>query len=140
VTGRLDALTVPKMRRVVEIKSIPHRAAGYIPKDDHVRQLNLYVHRVRQEPGYEDYSGTLTYLIKDATKGQPVLRAFSVPYDRELALDTLEAFHDALWMVEGDEVPPRPEGYTPSRFPCAYCVYASHCWSAPMTAKDREVP
>lgn len=130
VSGRLDVLAVPSLKRVIEVKTTPHRATAYLPKEEHIRQTNLYVHRIRAMEGFEDYDGTLAYFVKDAAKGQPVILPYRIPYDEKLAVESLEAFHDALWVAEGESRPKRPEGFTQTKFPCGYCSFKTHCWSA----------
>jgi len=129
VSGRLDVLLIPKWKRVVEVKSVPCAMLPYLPKQDHVAQLNLYLHGIGKEPEYVGFHGTLLYVVKDARKGQPVCRAFEVPYDTKAALRTLNAYVRARQAATGPTEPPRPMGFTGSTYPCAYCVFQTHCWS-----------
>ena len=129
VSGRLDVLLIPKWKRVVEVKSIPYAMLPYLPKADHIAQLNLYLHGIRQEPEYTGFDGTLLYVVKDARKGQPVCRAYEILYSPKNALVTLNAYMRGRQAATGPTVPPRPKGFTRSTYPCAYCVFQTYCWS-----------
>ena len=129
LAGRLDVLLIPTWKRVVEVKSIPYAMLPYLPKADHIAQLNLYLHGIRREPEYTGFDGTLLYVVKDARKGQAVCRAYEIPYNPETALVTLNAYVRARQAAIGPTVPPRPKGFTTSAYPCGYCVFRTHCWS-----------
>lgn len=129
VTGRLDVL-LSRDHEVVEVKTATRKQAKYLPKADHLAQCNLYVHGVKQFREYADTpGGEVLYAFKDAAKGQPIQASYPVPYDRELAQQTLVAFGAAFDVATGEEMPDRPRGFTPSGFPCSYCQFQKTCWS-----------
>lgn len=136
VSGRVDFLvTLPEFHSIVELKSINSRSMGFTlrkqepGKDDHRRQLNLYLHAAAQEQleGGPFDKGYLIYVVKDATKGEPPLHAFEVAYNKNIA----EA--DLLWLArlkkqaDAKSDPGIPTGYTKSKYPCNYCGWQSYC-------------
>jgi len=134
VKGRLDILTDPRLRRIVEVKTIPYEMHPHIPKEEHIHQLLLYMHyfRMSSAPDYEElagYDGSLVYISKNSRKGQPVLWAYRVQYDPARVLSVLGEFLRAYWTARGEEIPERPKGFTHTKYPCAYCVFQTTCWS-----------
>lgn len=129
VTGRLDIL-LSRDRTIVEVKTATQKQRKYLPKVDHIAQCNLYLHGVQQLREYEDVtSGEVLYVFKDAAKGQPIQQSYAVPYDKTLAQETLKAFGAAFDVARGEDMPDRPEGFSPSKFPCSYCAFQTACWS-----------
>jgi CRISPR/Cas system-associated exonuclease Cas4 (RecB family) len=128
LTGRADAITWPTLRRVVEVKTVPARARKHLPRDEHVRQLALYYYALHERHSLE--GGTLLYVVKDATKGMPVVLTFDFLADELLAVarETREAMREAYPRLTGIDVPDRPQGYSPQEYPCSYCSYRSRCW------------
>lgn len=140
LSGRLDIL-LSRDRKVVEVKSTTLKQRSYLPKKDHLAQCLLYIHAVRQIPEYSDVSGGIVaYFCKDAAKGQPVLLEFPVEYDPAEAGKILYDFVIAWRVANRPQLPQRPRGYTPSKFPCAYCVYRTHCWSGLDSQQAQDVP
>jgi len=130
VSGRLDVLLRPQEKALVEVKTATLKQRNYLPKADHIAQANLYVHRARELPEYDWLEGAiLYYAFKDPAKGQPVDLEFSIPYDAMAAETALSAFDRAYRVAKGAALPDRPQGFTPSRFPCSYCSFLSVCWS-----------
>jgi CRISPR/Cas system-associated exonuclease Cas4 (RecB family) len=135
LSGRLDLLLAGNLKRVVEIKTIPIAQEPYLPKQEHIRQLNLYLDFVRRQPDYADYQGTLAYVFKDARKGMPTSKPFYVEYDAGDAQTTLRAYQTAWDTARGMLIPERPTKYTQSKWPCAYCSFLTQCWKT----DDRKV-
>ena len=131
VSGRLDILMAPSLKRVVEVKTAALRQQPYLPKEDHVGQLNMYLHKILDDPEYQGWKGSLFYSFKDAAMGQPTRLAFTVEYDPEAALKFLDTTSKAYAAVTGDALPDRPMGFTASKFPCSYCTHADECWNRP---------
>jgi CRISPR/Cas system-associated exonuclease Cas4 (RecB family) len=137
VTGRkdFDGIRLLWQSSIVELKSTNSRSMAWTlkrgdqGKPDHRRQLNLYLHASRMEVGY------LVYLVKDATKGEPILHAWAVDYDEEQALADLEAMAMANALAQIQRPPAIPEGMKQSAYPCSYCSYRTHCWLAASIAQ-----
>ena len=145
VTGRADFLvSLPQFRSLIEMKSINSRAMkwmlknGEAGKEDHKRQLNLYLHASDlslltvdspegQRPMYFD-KGYLVYVVKDATKGEPPVHAFELEYSRRRALGDIEEMSAVAAMAKNNEIPEIPSGYTRNKYPCSYCPYKERCW------------
>lgn len=143
-TGRIDYLIEsPSNGFIAELKSINKSAAyfmmkdeqekGLRGKDDHRKQLNLYLHasRLGLIPGVEhpyEY-GYLVYGIKGTVKGEPKLRVYRVDYDAHEAANDLQVMATAHEMAIAGAVPPRPSAYSRTAFPCSYCGFRDLCWS-----------
>lgn len=142
VTGRTDVL-LSKDLRVVEIKTATLKQRKYLPKPEHLAQCLLYIHALRQYPAYANTcNGVVLYVYKDPARGQPVSDEFPVPYDEQAALNHLRAFREAFRVATSESLPARPDGFSPSGFPCSYCAYRmSTCWSGlPDKLEGEEVP
>jgi hypothetical protein len=132
VTGRKDFDGVRLLWRgsVVELKSSNSRAMSFMLKSgqqgraEHRKQINLYLHSKGGGTGY------LVYVVKDATKGEPIIHAFRVDYDEAMALSDLGALAAAYDMAKSGSLPAIPEGYDRTKFPCTYCNHRGNCWSA----------
>lgn len=135
VTGRKDfGIKLLWRNSIVELKSTNSRAMGFMLKTgekgkaDHRKQLNLYLHASNVPVGY------LVYLVKDATKGEPILHAWEVEYDMGQAHNDLMALSLADEIAKRGELAPVPEGYSNTKYPCTYCNWRSACWKT--TAKQ----
>lgn len=126
LSGRLDVLL--RDGWVVEVKTTTLKARNYIPKSDHLAQANLYVHALRQQ-GYPVHGSVVFYAFRDPAKGQVVSREFAQPYDPTAAQVLLDAFRAAWEVATGPTIPERPSRFSPSAFPCSYCVMDLSCWS-----------
>lgn len=141
VSGRVDFLIEinddTQSKAIVELKSTSSRAMGMMlrngeqGKEDHRRQLNLYLHASRLGLLPDQYShGYLVYIVKDGIKGEPVAHSWRVDYDEQQALDDLASLDGAKQLADANLVPPIPTGYSRSKFPCSYCGYRSLCWGS----------
>lgn len=123
---------------LIELKSTSSRAMammlknGERGKDDHRRQLNLYLHgsQIKLPQFKRAYdTGLLLYIVKDCIKGEPIAHAWSVAYDREQAeadVTGLAAIHAEV--KRGATPPQIPSGYAFGKYPCSYCQYQLRCW------------
>jgi hypothetical protein len=129
ITGRrdFDAVRVQDGDVVWELKASNARSLSFLlkrgtPNDDHVSQLNLYLHATGKARGY------LVVFAMGSTKGEPNLHAWIVDYDRERAERDIAALVEADAKAKRREVPPIPADYKPSAFPCSYCNHRGNCW------------
>jgi CRISPR/Cas system-associated exonuclease Cas4 (RecB family) len=129
VTGRKDfGVKLLWRESVVELKSINSRAMAFMLKSgergkpDHRRQLNLYLRASGLSVGH------LVYLVKDATKGEPILHAWEVEYDAERADADIAALVLADEIAKRGELAPIPEGNQQNKYPCTYCNWRTACW------------
>ena len=130
VTGRKDFAGIRMLWRgsIVELKSTNSRAMGWMlkrgecGKDEHRRQLNLYLYAEQVDVGY------LVYLVKDATKGEPILHAWAVERDDDKARNDLQALSGAHEIAQRGKIAPIPEGNSQKAYPCTYCDFRTRCW------------
>jgi CRISPR/Cas system-associated exonuclease Cas4 (RecB family) len=130
VTGRkdFDGIRLLWHGAIVELKSTSSRSMSWTlkkgeqGKEDHRRQLNLYLYASGTPFGY------LVYLVKDATRGEPILHAYLVELDEAQARNDLQAMASAHELAKASKLPAIPEGNKKSTFPCSYCVYRKLCW------------
>jgi hypothetical protein len=141
VSGRSDFLVrLPYGQRqvLIELKSASSRSMsfgikkGEQGKDDHRRQLNLYLHASQLgllPEGWGPFDeGYLVYGVKDATKGEPPFFPYLVAYDEDLALNDLRNLAQLHAVAKlGGDIPIPDESYTKRKFPCGWCSYATHC-------------
>jgi len=112
VYGRADFMLLNNV--LVELKSISSRSMGWTLKreengrPEHNSQANLYL-RASQEGTLGDETmgafplldlAYLVYVVKDSTKGEPVVHAFEVPYSPRKAMEDLEFFAGIWWDFE----------------------------------------
>lgn len=148
ITGRIDALaTFPDLHMMIEVKSINSRSMGFMVRngepgrEDHRMQLLMYLHESHVRQGQQAlglYStdttydhGILFYGIKDAVKGEPVLHAFYVKYDKAKAEQELARMVAAA--RNGDPgVPQKFIDHKKSKgklhWRCLYCPYKTMHW------------
>lgn len=130
ITGRRDFDAVRLSldeETLIELKSSNARAVGFLvkrgaPNEDHVKQANLYLHATGRKKAY------LVYLVTGSTKGEPVLHAWRVDYDRAGAEADIAALAEADRNAKARRVPSIPTGYTRNAFPCGYCSYKGLCF------------
>jgi CRISPR/Cas system-associated exonuclease Cas4 (RecB family) len=136
VTGRKDfGIKLLWRQSIVELKSTNSRSMAFMLKSgekgkaDHRKQLNLYLHASKfPHPLGAVDTGYLVYVVKDATKGEPILHAWEVEYDEGQANNDLMALSLADEIAKRGELAPVPEGYSSTKFPCTYCNWRSACW------------
>ncbi len=135
ITGRRDfsAVRVELLDSILELKSTNARAMGFLlkrgtPNDEHVRQLNLYLHAACKAKGY------LVYLVAGSTKGEPILHAWTVNYDGLMAALDVTRLEVAAEFARQGKTPAIPHGYKPSAYPCSYCSMKDFCWGEPTPA------
>jgi hypothetical protein len=159
VTGRADFLVaLEKFDSILELKSINSRSLKWMlkkqeaGKEDHRRQLNLYLHaskngllrvptwmtvgegdrKIKAEVGTRPLffdKGFLVYIVKDATKGEPPVHAFEVQYSERRAKADLADMWRVYELALVDADPGIPDGYKRNAYPCNYCPFQDRCWS-----------
>lgn len=121
-----QALEIPD-GSTVELKATNSRAIAFLLKrgdgrDEHKAQLNLYL------KADDETIGFLVYVVKDATKGEPIAHAWAVEYDDVKASDNLHVLAFADELAKRGELPSIPDGMKQGAFPCTYCNYRTRCW------------
>lgn len=157
ISGRIDLLVeipddlreqIPGLdeRELWEIKTKNSRAMGWTIKrggpakdDNYVRQVNGYLHAAAEgkipKPTYA--RARLVYTAVGATKGEPLLHAWFVEYDRDQAERDIASLASLAQMAKSGVDPGIPEAYAeehrktgkPPLFPCGYCDYRGHCFT-----------
>lgn len=122
---------------LVECKSINSRAMSWMlkkgdnGKDDHRLQNAgyLYGSHFVGSPIKPHQDGKIVYIVKDATKGEPVMFEASFTMESEMPnIETeLTILTDTARGVERGVIPEIPEGYKFSAYPCTYCDWQRHC-------------
>jgi hypothetical protein len=132
--------TIPELAEIpdgaiIELKSINSRSASWMlkkgeeGKSEHRRQLGLYLKAKDAALGF------LIYLVKDATKGEPILHAWAVEPDDAQANNDLQSLSLAYELAKSGTVAPIPAEYKKSAYPCSYCQYRAHCWEPDFNLK-----
>lgn len=132
---------------VIELKSINSRSMGFMLRSgeqgrgEHRKQLRLYRYAAICDAPSTTESGEeidlrpytmagwyLAYVVKDATKGEPNIHAFEVPYEREAVEDDLLFLATVNSLADREEEPGIPSGYKWSGYPCSYCSHRNYCF------------
>lgn len=126
--ARMDAV-VPSENLIVEIKKAKFAAIDYLPKREHVLQLQGYMH-------FSPYKrGIVLYGIVGVGLSEV---AFDVDYEPATGAAIEAELEYLRGLVDRGEPPPVPSGYVPTRWPCSWydkelgvqhwCAYGQHCW------------
>lgn len=155
VVGKLDFL-FDRSNRIIELKTTSSRALGMMirhgeqGRDEHRRQLNLYLHAsqlglLKQEDGTPFPpmdSGHLVYVTKDATRGEPVVVAWEVPYNRLVAEADVLTLGTTYDLAQQGMDPGVPGEYLTAyrengklHWRCNYCHFKGHCWELTDTGR-----
>lgn len=128
ISGRADAVLSDGDRLyVLDIKSINSMAFRKLkePKENHVNQIQLYLHYLDPD------DGILLYVSKDDQK----LKEFEVKYDPQRAESLLSALRDLKDKIDNDVVPGRLPDY-PRNWQCKYCSFKEICKMGENTEMD----
>lgn len=138
VEGGLDSYRLP---RIVECKTVNrHSAAFGLPKEEHILQVQAYMHFGRFGPvGVACNKAEIVYFLKGRRLDW---RVFPVIYSPTVGLQIEDDLHTLWTYVKDGDIPSIPDGYAHDAYPCYwrtvsegtehYCEMYDHCW-------DREV-
>ncbi len=139
-TGHID-LWVEPMHHLVECKTTKVSRRALLPLDEHLDQVNLYLHFWGNNHGA---TAEIAYLLKETGE----ILTFPVVYDPQRIPRLLERLDQILIAVQIDQQPlPIPEEAAPFQFPCgwmdaygqfAQCPFWAHCWGAPTIPEDAD--
>ena len=119
IGGRADAvLSDGKDLYVLDIKSMNSMTFKTLtqPKEDHVNQLQLYLHFL------DPQKGILLYVNKDTQE----LKEFVVSYDAKRVQSLLNKLKDLKTKIDANIIPQRiPEW--PNNWQCKYCSFKEIC-------------
>lgn len=153
ITGRIDFCFLSS-GRLIELKTTSSRAMGFMLRNqeqgrtEHRLQAMLYLHASRfgkvlvngEQVNIDE--AYLAYITKDATKGEPAVNAWHVPYDETIvgeALDYLASIDAAAKAGRKPSIPiefiQRWKDKGNPGFPCSYCSFKQHCWNVGETGK-----
>lgn len=141
ISGRTDFLVeLPALLdSIIELKTINSRSMqwmvkrGEYGKSAHRHQLNLYLEASQrglvvidgEEKNWD--LGYLTYILKDAVKGEPSIVTWIQHYDAKMAADDIAELTALKEAASLGVLPPRPYE-RPAWWPCHYCPYEITCW------------
>lgn len=119
ITGRADAiLSDSRDLYVLDIKSINGQIFKSLaePKEEHINQIQLYLHFFKQK------KGILLYVNKDTQE----LKEFFVNYKAEIAQSLLNKLRDLKSKIDKNIVPNRIPAW-PDNWQCQYCQFKEIC-------------
>jgi CRISPR/Cas system-associated exonuclease Cas4 (RecB family) len=119
ITGRADAIVSDgKDLYVLDIKSINGQIFNSLnePKEEHINQIQLYLHFFKQK------KGILLYVNKDTQD----LKEFFVDYNSEIAKNLLKELQILKTKIEKNIIPSRLADW-PENWQCQYCPFKSIC-------------
>jgi CRISPR/Cas system-associated exonuclease Cas4 (RecB family) len=122
ITGRADAiLSDGKELYVLDIKSINGQIFKSLqePKEEHINQIQLYLHFFKQK------KGILLYVNKDTQD----LKEFFVDYNPQIVQNLLKGLGDLKIKIERNIIPDRIPGW-PEDWQCQYCQFKEICLTA----------
>ena len=119
ISGRIDNLILAKEQNkkiLIEVKStkfLPSEA-----KQDHISQLQLYMHNTNI------HDGTILYIQKDNLQA----KSFDFPYDKNQAEEIIKRFHGLHHCLKQNILPPAESKLIPEKsWACDYCEYKNEC-------------
>jgi len=127
IRGRADAIISDgKDLYVLDIKSINSMLFKSLesPKEEHINQIQLYLHFL------DPKKGILLYVNKDTQE----LKEFIVKYDPQRVQSLLKILYDLKKKIDANIVPARIPGW-PDDWQCQYCPFKEIC----LTAGEGEV-
>jgi CRISPR/Cas system-associated exonuclease Cas4 (RecB family) len=119
ITGRADAiLSDGKELYVLDIKSINGQIFKSLnePKEEHINQIQLYLHFFKQK------KGILLYVNKDTQE----LREFPIDYDPKISQFLLKELNDLKIQIDKNIIPSRIPSW-PDNWQCQYCQFKEIC-------------
>jgi CRISPR/Cas system-associated exonuclease Cas4 (RecB family) len=119
ITGRADAiLSDGKELYVLDIKSINGQIFKSLnePKEEHINQIQLYLHFFKQK------KGILLYVNKDTQE----LKEFLVDYDLEIPQTLLKGLSELKTKIDANVIPSRISDW-PENWQCKYCQFKEIC-------------
>lgn len=119
ISGRADAiLSDGKDLYVLDIKSINSMVFKNLnePKEDHINQVQLYLHFL------DPKKGILLYVNKDTQE----LKEFQFSYDSKRTKYLLSELADLKTKIDSDVIPPRIPDW-PNNWQCRYCAFKEIC-------------
>ncbi|BDG61893.1 PD-(D/E)XK nuclease family protein [Caldinitratiruptor microaerophilus] len=122
--GHIDLWVAPE-RHIVECKTTQAKSRDYLPMDQHLAQVQMYLHFWGR---HRSATAEVAYVIKETAE----VVSFPVQYNRYWAEELEEGLRRIAQHVTEGRPAPVPEGYSPDSFPCGWgdgrCPYWSHCW------------
>jgi hypothetical protein len=137
ILGSSDIIAVHPKGGIIEVKTTSERSMSYRlkegePRDEHRRQLNLYIHAARlgrltvdgkRVVREEVNCGTIVYVVPNVKRGDRPFWPWLVRYDEAQAFADLTSL---AAIAKAETMPEIPAGYTASGYPCSYCEYKCH--------------
>jgi len=122
ISGRADAvISDGKTLYVVDIKGINGIIFNNLkkPKPDHIDQIQLYLHFLKQK------KGILLYVNKDTQE----LKEFIIDYSQERVKFLLKGLSELKKKIDSNIIPPRLPDW-PENWQCRYCPFKEICLPA----------
>jgi len=119
IRGRADAIISDgKDLYVLDIKSMNSMVFKNLsqPKEEHINQIQLYLHFL------DPQKGILLYINKDTQE----LKEFEVPYDSKRAQSLLNKLISLKTKIDSNIIPPRLPDW-PNNWQCKYCPFKEIC-------------
>jgi hypothetical protein len=142
-TGHIDALVVPA-KHLVEFKTTKASNVPYLPLEEHVAQVTLYLHYHVLPLWGDEATAEIAYRVKETGR----VLSFPVRYDPELAARLVEGLQAVQDAVDFGIPLPVPRGYFLDQFPCGWwndagefqtCAFWRHCWSVQPGEEDEQL-
>ena len=142
ITGRVDLLVLDTAQNIIvpiEVKFTKDfgedweyaKWTVYLPKEDHIAQLMVYLHALKMSYGYLHYYN----------KNRSVEQRYKIQYSEEFYKTIVDEFKQIEESLKNAEPPPIRKEYSKDRYPCAWfsrakdktepmgmCPYYFHCW------------
>ena len=132
---------------IIEVKSVHEKARYYLPKEDHINQVQAYMHFFTDSQGKRKAKRAEITYIFFGRKLESV--TYEIKYN-ELTGRKIEKELIKLhkWKEEG-YIPGIAQDKSADQFPCFWltsdgssgnCSFYEHCWSGEMTGEYEDIP
>lgn len=140
--GRMDFLfrgfpTLDITPVIIECKVT--RKGAPIPKEEHIAQVQAYLHFYGREHGITD--AELVYIYRETLE----VNTLPIVYDPEKGAKIEADLQNLAAVLEAKELLPVDESYKDNKFPCyyrtrdyeCYCPFWGHCWGAKVETEPK---
>ncbi|MFP4041484.1 MAG: hypothetical protein ACLFT6_01855 [Bacteroidales bacterium] len=136
-----------KAPTIIEVKSVHEKGRYYLPNEDHINQVQAYMHFFTDNKGNRRSNRAEIIYIFFGRKLES--DPYVIEYDPEKGKEIEEELKTLHRWKEEQFVPDIPDGMSPDQYPCFWttsdgnqgnCPYYHHCWGGEQSGKHEDIP